>query len=345
MKTTNRIVALTTLAAAAFLAAACGKKPETKSAEMATAPQAAPAPDAQAQQPKDWIVVDETDYIPVIDELSSELSSARKSFVGKNWKDSADELREAAGLLEKEAAGVSRRDKAQLAAAAKSLRDLAATVEAGKASSVKAIDAAIAKAHRADLERDWLVEETTAWYPYVNSPNTHFQAAHDSFLNREYKKSAEEIRKGAAFVRMEAGSAAGQAKQALEKSERDLRILAKEVEQGSVQDVKRLDNAFAQADQNLALSHRIRANEAWDKKEARKAGAELKAAAVHVENAAAWLGAEAKATFVAAVRDTRLVAGKLTEGTGYTAEEVGTIIASLGKAIDGLGRRIEPQNK
>lgn len=345
MKATKVIVGAGTLTLAAILVTGCGKKPETKTAEATTAAQTTAGADVQAQEPKDWIIVDETDYIPVIDELSSELSSARKAFLGKNWKDSAEELRKAADLLDKEAGSGSRRDKAQLTAVAKSLRDMAGTVETGKVSSVKVLDAAIAKAHRADLERDWLVEEVVAWYPYVNALNSHFQAAHDSFLSKEYKKASEEIRKGAAFVRIEAGSAAGEAKQALERSQRELQSLAKGVEKGGVQDVKRLDDAFARASQYLALSHRAKASEAWDKKEPRKAGNELKAAATHLENGAAWMGVEAKASCVAAVRDTRIVAGKLIEGSGYVADEVGKSIDALGKAVDDLRHKSEPPKK
>lgn len=342
MKTTKVTVGVGTLTLAAILVTGCGKKAETKTVETATAVPGTAVAEVQAQQPREWIIVDETEYIPVIDELSSQLSSARKAFVGKSWKDSAEDLRKAADLLDKEAAGVSRRGKAQLTAVATSLRQLAGTVESGKVSSVKVLDAAIAKAHRADLERDWLIEEVTAWYPYVNSPNTYFQAAHDSFLSKEYKKAAEEIRKGAAFVRLEAGSAAGKAKQDLDALEQELRSLAKDVEQGAVQNVKRLDAAFAKANHDLALSHRVKAYEAWDKKEFQKAGNELKAAATLVENGASWIGAEAKASAVAAIRDSRLVAGKLIEGSGYATEEVGKAIDSLGKAIDDLGRKIEP---
>lgn len=345
MQIRNRIVGVGVLAFAAILMAGCGSKPASNTAESATSAKTTASADVPAQAPTDWLIVDETDYIPVIDELSSDLSLARKAFVRKEWKDSAKNLRAAAEVLEKESSGASRRDKAELSAVAKTLRGLAGTVEAGKESSVKALDEAIAKAHRADLERDWLVEEATTWYPYVDVPNAHFQAAHDSFLSKKYTMASEEIRKGAAFVRLEAGSAIGEAKQALKASETELLGLAKEVEQGSVKDVKRLDEAFVRANQQLALSHRIKANEAWDKKELRKAGDELKAAATHVENGAAWMGAEAKAGYAEAVRDTKLVAGKLAEGSGYAAAEVGKTIASLGKAIEGLGRQAEPHKR
>lgn len=345
MKTTKQtVLRIGALSAIALLSAACGKS-EPKAAETAKPAQAAARAEIPAQQPKDWIIVDETEYIPVIDDLSEKLNAARKAFVAKDWKGSAADLRSAADRLEKEASGLSRRDKAKESTAAKSLRELAATVESGKAASVKTLDAAIGKAHRADLERDWLVEEVTSWYPYVDEPNAHFQAAHDSFLSKEYKKAAEEIRKGLAFVRLEEGTAIAKAKQDLDVSERELQRLAKNVEQGSVQEVKRLDSAFARADQALALSHRIKANEAWDKKELTKIENELKAGATHVENAAAWLGAEAKAGAATAVRDTRSVAAKLTEGSGYAVEEVGKAIDSLGKAIDELGRKIEPASK
>jgi hypothetical protein len=343
MQTTKPIFRFASLFLAALLVAGCSKKPAPPSAEAPPASPPAPAASVQAQQPKDWIVVNETEYIPVVDELSAQLSSARKAFIARNWKEAAGELRTAAGLLDQQATGGSRRSKPQLSAVARSLRDLAGTVEAGKLSSVKPLDAAIASAHRADLERDWLVEEVTAWYPYVSSPNSHFQAAHDSFLSKEYKKASEEIRKGAAFVRLEAGSAVDQAKQDLQASEQELQRLAKEVEQGSVHDVQRLDRAFARASNSLALSHRIKAGEAWNKKELRKAGNELQAAATLLESGANWVGAEAKASVAATVRDTRLVAEELTAESSHVAQRAGEAITALGKSIEDFGRRIEPQ--
>jgi hypothetical protein len=192
------------------------------------------------------------------------------------------------------------------------------------------------------LERDWLVTDATTWYPYVDEPNAHFRSAHDSFLSKEYKKAAEEIRKGTAFVRMEGGSAIAKAKLDLSASERDLDLLAKNVEKGSVKDVKDLDNEFARADEALALSHRIKANEAWDKKELAKVEHELKAGAKHVEDAAAWTGAEAKSAAAATVRDTRTLAAKLAAGSGYAVEEVGKGINDLGKTIADLGQKIQP---
>lgn len=339
MRQQNLTIAV--LSAIALLSTACGKS-EPKAADTKTAPATAAKAEIPAQQPKDWLVVDETDYIPVVDDFTEKLSAARKAFVAKDWKNSASDLRAAADRLDKEAAGTSRRNKAQVSAAAKSLRELAGSVEGGKATSAKVLDAAIAKAHRADLERDWLVEDATTWYPYVDEPNAHFQSAHDSFLSKDYKKAAEEIRKGTAFVRMEEGSAIAKAKLDLSASERDLDRLAKNVEKGSAKDVKDLDNAFGRADEALALSHQIKANEAWDKKEAGKVERELKASAKHLENAAAWVGTEAKTAAADAIRDSRLLAAKLAEGSGYAIEEVGKGINDLGKNIADLGQKIQP---
>lgn len=337
----QQTLTIAVLSAIALLSTACGKS-EPKAADTKTAPATAAKAEIPAQQPKDWLVVDETDYIPVVDDFTEELSAARKAFVAKDWKTSASDLRAAADRLDKEATGTSRRDKVQVSAAAKSLRELAGSVEGGKATSAKVLDAAIAKAHRADLERDWLVEDATTWYPYVDEPNAHFQSAHDSFLSKDYKKAAEEIRKGTAFVRTEEGSAIAKAKLDLRTSERDLDRLAKNVEKGSVKDVKDLDNAFARADEALALSHQIKANEAWDKKELAKVEHELKAGTKHVEDAAAWTGAEAKSAVAATVRDTRTLAAKLADGSGYAVEEVGKGINDLGKTIADLGQKIQP---
>ena len=65
------------------------------------------------------------------------------------------------------------------------------------------------------------------------------------------------------------------------------------------------------------------AEKSWSKKEIKKAGHELKAAANDVEMAMAWAGHKLEATTTAVLKDARAIAGKLSEETGWTTDEVG----------------------
>jgi hypothetical protein len=70
----------------------------------------------------------------------------------------------------------------------------------------------------------------------------------------------------------------------------------------------------------------------------------MKAGALLLEQSADWAGSEAKAGVSAVVRDTRTLAGKLTEGSKYAVEEVDKGIDELGKEISGLGHEASPRS-
>ncbi len=323
------------LACIVLVGVACSKSKSNEVPANST-PAASTTPvkaEIAARKPSDWLIVNETDYIPVVDDITTRMLAARKAFIAKDWKTSASDVRGVADLLNKEAAGASVKGKEQLSTEEKSLRHLAGPLENGKITSLKVFDAAIASAHRADLDRDWLAVNTTTWYPFVDEPNVHFLAAHDAFLKKDYKLVAEEIRKGEAFVRTEDGIAASGAKHALSSSKQELDQLSKKVGNGSVKTVKELDDAFAHADKALALSHQLKASESWARKDAERTGYELKAGARNLEQAVAWAGSEVAAAASASVADARSVGAKLLDGTAYTAEEVRKGIDSLGKSL------------
>jgi hypothetical protein len=108
---------------------------------------------------------------------------------------------------------------------------------------------------------------------------------------------------------------------------------------------KQLKDAFARADHALANHHYLKASEYWAKKDEKKAGHALKAAAQHLEQAAAWSGHKLEAGALDVIDGVRAGAGKLTEGTGWAADEVGKGIDDLGKEISKLGKAIEPKKE
>jgi hypothetical protein len=165
------------------------------------------------------------------------------------------------------------------------------------------------------------------------------RAAAAAFAKKEYKHAAEEIRKGEAFIELEAIRAGKDGRNALNAAAADLKKPATSVEKGSVKDGKALEAVFAKAEHALALSHRVSASESWLKKEFERAGAELEAAAQHVENAAAWVGAEVKAGALAAAADARALGDKLRSGAAWTRDEVTKGFESLGNAIDAVGKK------
>jgi hypothetical protein len=177
---------------------------------------------------------------------------------------------------------------------------------------------------------------------FVEEPEQHFKKAHELFVKKDTKAAAHEIRKASAFLKLEAGRATGDSKQALEPSSRELDKLADDVEKGAVVSEKELRDAFARADVALARHHQAKAKEDWEKGNNKQAGIHLMAAPTHLEYAKAWLKVGTNEDTKAVVRDTRTVAGKLTEGIGFVPEEVGKAIEAMGKEIDKVGKEVEP---
>ena len=84
--------------------------------------------------------------------------------------------------------------------------------------------------------------------------------------------------------------ASGESKRDLAGSAQDLRRLAERVEKKSVRSESELNESLARAEYALARQYHIEASESWAKKETSKAGARLKAAAGHLDNALALGG-------------------------------------------------------
>jgi hypothetical protein len=252
----------------------------------------------------------------------------------------ATDVRATAELLSKQTSSTSRGLKENIDVAMKQLNALSTDLDSKKTVGVKRFDAVIATAYRADLATDWLVVDESSWYPYIDEPNRHFRNAHVAFVAKDYDKAAEEIRKGEAFVHLEASRASGDVKQSLDSSAQELEKLSLDMAPNwRVKSIVEMDQSWGRADRALAQSHQVQAKEDWQKKETAKAGYEMKAAALNLEESADWAGREAKTGVSAVVRDTRLMAGKLTAGGEYAVGEVDKGIDDLGHAISGLGQK------
>jgi serine protease Do len=83
----------------------------------------------------------------------------------------------------------------------------------------------------------------------------HFRKARTSFLENDSQGAASEIRKGAADLKSEADQTAGKGREILQASIQELEKLAEDVKQGTVDSVKKLDEAFARAYDALAPQH------------------------------------------------------------------------------------------
>jgi len=306
---------------------------------VVTASPNASKPEISPKPPEDWIVVQE-DYIPVIDDVSRKLQSARKAFLMKDAAGAATDMRATAELLSQETSGVARGLKENIDVAMTQLSALATDLDSKKTVGVKRFDAVIATAHRADLASGWMVVDESSWYPYIEEPNRHFQNAQKAFLAKDYAKAAQEIRKGEAFVKLEASRASGDVQHSLNSSAEELEKLAVDMTSNRRErSIVEEDQSWGRADRALAQSHQVQAKASWQKKETTKAGYEMKAAALNLEESAEWAGGEEIKGVSVVVKDAMLVGGKLIAGGEYAVGEVDKGVDDLGHAISGLGRK------
>ncbi|MCL4490814.1 MAG: hypothetical protein M1510_02770 [Nitrospirae bacterium] len=173
----------------------------------------------------------------------------------------------------------------------------------------------------------------------------HFKKAHESFIKKDMKAAAAEIRQSAAFLKREAERATGEGKKDLSASTRELEKLADDVKNGTVTSVKRLDNAFSRTYYALARNHYLNASESWAKKAAKDTGHDLKAASDDLERGLAWSGHKAETGTKAAIKDARQISGKLIKGAGWVSSEIGKGIEDMGRGIDKFGKEVVPKGK
>jgi hypothetical protein len=184
--------------------------------------------------------------------------------------------------------------------------------------------------------------EEDVWVPLHNEPFDQFHQAHENFFKRHYKAAAAELREGAAFLKIEAGRAAGDTKHALKASAQELDKLATATENGAVKSVHDLDNAFARAEHALAEQYHALANAAHKNDNDELAGKYMQAAAQQLRHAVLWSGREIDKATAGAIDATRIAAGKLIEGSGWAAVEGGKLFADLGRAIERAGKLVAP---
>jgi hypothetical protein len=195
---------------------------------------------------------------------------------------------------------------------------------------------------------DSTLYEEDIWIVLIDEPEFHFQKAHEFFLKKDFKAAASEIRKGAAFLKLEAGRSTAEGRKTLMASASELGKLANDVEKGIVTSEGELKDAFTRADFALANHHNMTASEYWAKKDAKKTGYALKAAAQALEQAAEWSDHKLETTATDIIKVAREGAGKLIESTGWTPEEARILekgIKDLGNEILKLGNDIEPKKK
>jgi hypothetical protein len=176
----------------------------------------------------------------------------------------------------------------------------------------------------------------------VLNPDDNLKKAKESFLKKDNKTAAAEIRKAAEAMKIQAKDASAEAKDALTASIAELDKLAAEMEKSSVTSMKVVNDDFARADHAIAKNYYMKAMEFSAKKNTKAAGMELKSASDGLERGFAWTGMKIEKATTDTIQASRTVAGKMMEGAAVTAEEANKSMKNISVEIDKLEKLVMP---
>lgn len=170
-----------------------------------------------------------------------------------------------------------------------------------------------------------------------------FQKAKKDYVEKNLNAAAEQIQKGAAYMKAESEKASANGKEALTESAKELEKLGNNVKQGTVKSVNRINESFARAYVALARAAHIKSTESWAKKETTKAGDALDSATENLERGFAWAGQKVERSTKEAMKKSKELALKLKKKGSVLAEEVGKELKKTGDEIEKFGKRIFPK--
>jgi hypothetical protein len=174
----------------------------------------------------------------------------------------------------------------------------------------------------------------------VDEPAHHFHGAREALAKGDPETAALEIRKAAAYIRIEASRAVPGAKPALDAAVAELEGLAKTLGRGQAVPAFALDEAFARAHQSLAQHHYLKAAQFRSEGRTEKVWHDLQAATVHLEGGLEWAGQEIAAGARRAAEEARQLGERARGGARWTEDEVGRAVEALGLEIEKLGKQI-----
>ena len=183
-------------------------------------------------------------------------------------------------------------------------------------------------------------QEKTAQAIQSEWPELDFTSAYDSFEKKDFARAAQEIRKGADFLKTAAERSSGKIRGDLSRSYNEIVKLSTDIENGSVKSSSRLKKEFSRAHQSLSEYYNERLGNSWLKRDTDNAGRELKSAVSNLEHSLSWAGNETKQKTKTVINDARSLGERLINKVALTAKEVETEIQKVGVEINELKAKV-----
>ena len=187
----------------------------------------------------------------------------------------------------------------------------------------------------------YLLVDEDMWSQLMDEAGRHLDRARDGFLHGHYRSTAMEFHKAAIMMKIDAAHERDRADSALLRSAQELEHIAHRMLSGQSTDtIDNIDAASSRALTALAAHEHAKADLAWKQQHPRRAGRYLRSAADNLERAAYRARVATSTATADAIRNARVLSGKLIDDTGYVVDEVGKGIDVIGHQIERFGQAI-----
>lgn len=176
--------------------------------------------------------------------------------------------------------------------------------------------------------------------PAADTPQYFLQAACANCQKGNDRIAAARIRDTVRLMRLELRQATDNGKLALERSIRELEMLAVNLEQGAATSLEQTRAAFARSQQALAYHYQQRAAELRLQQKFQQAGQNLQAAADSVAYGLNWVGQGARTKSRDVIVATRDFGDSLLRGTQANVQQLDAQTKALGQEIKRFGLRL-----
>jgi hypothetical protein len=177
---------------------------------------------------------------------------------------------------------------------------------------------------------------------FIGQAETQMQAATAALKKRDNAGAARDVRLAAGFMKLEAATAKGDMKKAINGAVTDLERIATSLEKGENVTSSDLSAAFGRAEYALARYYGQRAAGALSAGDDKSVQQRLLATAAAIEAAVKWTGGKSTTEEKAVLAAAKSLSDRIAQGGQWTSEEGSQILAGLDAQIDKLKAEMTP---
>lgn len=187
----------------------------------------------------------------------------------------------------------------------------------------------------------YLLVDEEMWSELMDEAGRHLDRAREAFLQGHTRSAAQELRKAAIMMKIDAGHHQDPVDKAMLKSAHELDSLVERLRSGQSTDtIDEVDALSSRALTVLAQHEQAKAVMAWGQRSPHRSGRYLRAAADNLERATFRARAQLSTATSNVIRNARNLSSKLIDGTASTVDEAGRGIEALGHQIERFERAI-----